>query len=405
MLKGRRILLGVTGSIAAYKAAILVRLLAKAGAEVQVIMTPLAKEFITPLTLATLSKRPILVDFFNPEDGRWNSHVSLGEWADLYLIAPATANTLAKMAGGVADNLLLTSYLSARCPVLISPAMDLDMYSHPATQANIEKLRSLGVGVIEPGDGELASGLVGKGRMAEPEQIVAAVEECFAKEDQKKKSPLKGKHVMVTAGATIEAIDPVRFISNHSTGKMGYAIAEELANRGATVTLVSGPTNLSLRGDVKRVDVVSADDMYTAATEAFTHVDAAVMCAAVADYTPIVVSDTKIKKSGDQMSIALRPTRDIAAELGRQKGDKVLIGFALETDREQENALGKMQRKGFDFIVLNSLNDKGAGFGHDTNKITILESNGKSTPYPLISKREAASEIVDKLEEYLLSKN
>lgn len=400
MLRGRKILIGVTGSIAAYKAAILVRLLVKEGAEVKIIMTSLAKEFITPLTLATLSKNPIMVDFFNPEDGRWNSHVSLGEWADLYLIAPATANTLAKMACGIADNLLLTSYLSARCPVFVSPAMDLDMYRHATTQSNIARLCELGVQVVEPEEGELASGLIGKGRMAEPEQIVEAVEQFFDAEDQKKKSNLKGRKVLVTAGATIEAIDPVRYISNHSTGKMGYAIAEELACRGAQVTVVSGRTNLSLSEGIKRVDVTSAEDMYNAAVDGFVDCDAAIMCAAVADYTPVEVSPTKMKKCGERISLELKPTHDIAAELGRSKEGRVLVGFALETDRELENALGKMQRKGFDFIVLNSLKDVGAGFGHDTNKITILRSSGERTSYPLVAKTVAAVEIVNQLETY-----
>lgn len=396
MLHGRKILLGVTGSIAAYKAAILVRALVKQGAEVKIIMTPLAKEFITPLTLATLAKNPILVDFFDPEDGRWNSHVSLGEWADAYLIAPATANTMAKMACGIADNLLLTTYLSARCPVFVAPAMDLDMYAHAATQENLRKLSALGVGIIEPEAGELASGLVGKGRMAEPEVIAEYVEQFF----QKKKS-LSGKRIVVTAGATIEAIDPVRFISNHSTGKMGYALATELAARGAEVTLVSGRTTLACPALVRRIDVVSAEDMYEAAVAGFEGCDAAIMCAAVADYTPQSVSATKIKKSDNDMTIELRRTRDIAAELGRHKGRRVLVGFALETDSEQQNAQGKLERKGFDFIVLNSLQDPGAGFGVDTNKITIMESDGSCTPYPLASKAQVAVQIADKLEKYI----
>ncbi len=396
MLQGKNILLGVTGSIAAYKAAILVRELVRGGASVRVVMTPLAKEFITPLTLATLSKNPILVDFFDPEDGRWNSHVSLGEWADAYVIAPATANTLAKMANGTADNLLLTTYLSARCPVFAAPAMDLDMYRHPATQANVATLAACGVVMVEPGEGELASGLIGKGRMAEPEQIAAALSAYF----QKKKS-LEGKRLLVTAGPTVEAIDPVRYISNHSTGKMGYAIAAELAARGAVVTLVSGPTVLATPHGVRRVDVRSAEEMYNAAVEAFDNAEGAVMCAAVADYTPAVVSDTKIKKDGGQMSVELRPTHDIAAELGRTKGRRILAGFALETDNELEHAQGKMQRKNLDFIVLNSLREQGAGFGHDTNRITILERSGRRTDYPLESKAAAAAHIADLLETLL----
>lgn len=398
MLRGKHILLGVTGSIAAYKAAILIRTLVREGAEVRVVMTPLAKEFITPLTLATLSRHPILVDFFDPEDGRWNSHVSLGEWADAYVIAPATANTLAKMACGIADNLLLTTYLSARCPVFVSPAMDLDMYAHPATRANLDKLRGINVTVIEPGEGELASGLVGKGRMAEPEEIAEAVGTWFR--NQKKKS-LHGKRLMVTAGPTREAIDPVRYISNHSSGKMGYALAEELAARGAEVYLVTGPTNLPVGKGIHRIDTVSAQEMYEKACEIFPQTDGAVMCAAVADYTPAEVSDRKIKKEDGSWSLELRPTHDIAAELGRIKENRLLVGFALETDHERLNARSKLERKRFDFIVLNSLRDAGAGFGVDTNKITILERDGSCTDYPLKSKREAAGDIADKIEKYL----
>ena len=393
MLQGKHILVGVTGSIAAYKAAILVRGLVKEGASVQVVMTPLAKEFITPLTMATLSKNPILVDFFDPEDGRWNSHVSLGEWADAYLIAPATANTLAKMAHGIADNLLLTTYLSARCPVLVAPAMDLDMFAHPATTENLSILRNRGVTIVEPGEGELASGLTGKGRMAEPEEIIAQLDRFF----EKKKS-LLGKRMIVTAGATIESIDPVRFISNHSTGKMGYAIAAELAERGAEVTLVSGRTHLPIPAGVQRIDVLSAAEMYDATVQAYADADGAVMCAAVADYTPEEVSDRKLKKSDDDLCIRLRRTRDIAAELGRTKGNRILVGFALETDSEEVNARGKLERKNLDFIVLNSLRDAGAGFGVDTNKITIIERSGEQTSYPLASKREVAAHIVDKIE-------
>lgn len=398
MLAGKHILLGVTGSIAAYKAASLVRLLVKAGCEVQVVMTTLAKQFITPLTMATLSKRPILVEFFDPENGAWNSHVKLGEWADCMLIAPATANTLAKMTWGVADNLLLTSYLSARCPVTVAPAMDLDMYAHSTTQENLARLRERGVRVVEPGSGFLASGLEGKGRMAEPEQIVAFLEEMFAA-DEKKKS-LAGKHLLVTAGGTREAIDPVRYITNHSTGKMGYALAEELVERGARVTLVSAPTRLETPRGVERVDVVSAEEMYEASVKAFAEADGAVMCAAVADYTPANVSQTKIKKSDDDLFIPLKRTRDIAAELGREKGDRLLVGFALETDHEAEHAAGKLERKNFDFIVLNSLRDAGAGFGVDTNVVTLIDRVGVEK-LPLLSKREVAARIVDKIEKLI----
>ena len=395
-LEGRRILLGITGSIAAYKAAVLCRLLKCAGAEVRVVMTPLAKQFITPLTMATLSKNPILVEFFDPENGAWNSHISLGEWADCYLIAPATANTLAKMAAGIADNLLLTTYLSARCPVVVAPAMDLDMYAHETTQQNLRTLRTRGVEIIEPAEGELASGLRGKGRMAEPEQITAFVAELL---DEKKKS-LAGKRMIVTAGATIEAIDPVRFISNHSSGKMGYAIAGELAARGAEVTLITGRTALSTPRGVRRVEVLSAAEMYTEAVRAYAEADGGVMCAAVADYTPAEVAQTKIKKHDGGMTITLRRTQDIAAELGRQKGDRLLVGFALETDDEEAHAEEKLRKKNFDFIVLNSLRDAGAGFRGDTNKVTFIDRAGREE-LPLLSKCEVARHIADKIETLL----
>ena len=395
MLNGKHIILGITGSIAAYKAAMLCRLLVKEGAEVRVIMTPLAKQFITPLTMATLSKHPILVEFFNPENGEWNSHVSLGEWADMLLIAPATANTLAKMTTGIADNLLLTTYLSARSKVAVAPAMDLDMYAHITTQQNLATLKERGVAIIEPAAGELASGLVGKGRMAEPEDIVEQVKAIFA-EDEKKKT-LEGKRYIVTAGATIERIDPVRYITNHSTGKMGYAIAEELAKRGAEVKLISGRTTLPIPQGVERIDTLSAEDMYNAAVREWREADGAVMCAAVADYTPVTVADKKLKKSDDDMSIELRRTKDIAKELGANKEGRVLVGFALETDNEEANAQGKLVRKNLDFVVLNSLRDAGAGFRGDTNKITIIDHNG-AEEHPLMSKREAAAVIVDKIE-------
>ena len=395
-LAGRHILLGITGSIAAYKAAMLCRLLKTAGADVQVVMTPLAKQFITPLTMATLSRRPILVEFFDPENGAWNSHVSLGEWADCMLIAPATANTLAKMAAGVADNLLLTTYLSARCPVAVAPAMDLDMYAHEATQQNLRTLAARGVRIIEPAEGELASGLTGKGRMAEPEAIAANVGGLL----REKKKSVEGKRLIVTAGATIEAIDPVRFISNHSSGKMGYAIAGELAARGASVTLISGRTALPTPQGVRRIDVLSAAEMYEAAVAAFDRADGAVMCAAVADYTPAEVSQTKIRKSDGEMTIALRRTRDIAAELGARKEGRLLVGFALETHDEEAHAEAKLERKHFDFIVLNSLRDAGAGFRGDTNKVTLIDRAGREE-LPLMSKREVAVRIVDKIESKL----
>ncbi|WP_418992572.1 bifunctional phosphopantothenoylcysteine decarboxylase/phosphopantothenate--cysteine ligase CoaBC [Alistipes sp.] len=394
-LEGRHILLGITGSIAAYKAAVLCRLLKTAGADVRVMMTPLSKQFITPLTLATLSKNPILVEFFDPENGAWNSHVALGEWADCYLIAPATANTLAKMAAGIADNLLLTTYLSARCRVVVAPAMDLDMYAHHATQQNLRRLAEQGVGIVEPQEGELASGLTGKGRMAEPHQIVAFVEEMLAE----KKKTLAGKHLIVTAGATIEQIDPVRFISNHSSGKMGYAIAAELALRGARVTLVSGRTALPTPAGVERVDVLSAEEMYRAAAAAFEEADGGVMCAAVADYTPVEVSPTKLKKSEGEMTVTLRRTHDIAAELGARKGKRLLVGFALETDQEADNAEAKLIRKHFDFIVLNSLRDPGAGFRGDTNKVTLIDRRGHEE-LPLMNKRDVAVRIVERIERF-----
>ena len=395
MLNGKHIILGITGSIAAYKAAMLCRLLVKEGAEVRVIMTPLAKQFITPLTMATLSKHPILVEFFNPENGEWNSHVSLGEWADMLLIAPATANTIAKMTTGIADNLLLTTYLSARSKVAVAPAMDLDMYAHITTQQNLATLAERGVSIIEPAAGELASGLVGKGRMAEPEDIVEQVKAIFAG-DEKKKS-LEGKRYIVTAGATIEPIDPVRYITNHSTGKMGYAIAEELASRGACVKLISGRTALATPKGVERIDVLSAEDMYNAAVREWESADGGVMCAAVADYTPMTVADRKLKKSDDDMSIQLRRTKDIAKELGATKGERTLVGFALETDNEEANAEGKLLRKNFDFVVLNSLQDKGAGFRGDTNKVTLIDRVGHEE-HPLMSKHEVAAIIVDKIE-------
>ena len=374
----------------------LCRLLKTAGAEVKVVMTPTAKEFITPVTMATLSKNPIAVEFYNPENGDWHSHISMGEWADCYLIAPATANTIAKMAYGIADNLLLTTYLSARCRTVIAPAMDCDMFAHPATQANIDILRSRGAAVIDSPKGELASGLSGKGRMAEPEAIVRFVDELLS---EKKKSSLAGRRLIVTAGATIEAIDPVRFISNHSTGKMGYAIAGELAARGAVVTLVSGRTTLPTPNGVERLNVLSAEDMYRATVERFSDADGAVMCAAVADYTPCKVSDRKLKKGEDDLTLHLRRTKDIAAELGRVKDGRLLVGFALESHDAEANAYDKLRRKGFDFIVLNSLQDKGAGFGVDTNKVTFIDTERKEE-LPLMRKSEVAERIADRIEKF-----
>jgi phosphopantothenoylcysteine decarboxylase/phosphopantothenate--cysteine ligase len=394
MLK-KNILLGITGSIAAYKAATLARLLVKEGASVKVVMTPLAKEFITPLTLATLTKGPILVEFYNPENGEWNSHVALGTWADLYLIAPATANTIGKMAAGVADNLLLTTYLSMRCPVVIAPAMDMDMYAHPAVQHNLALLRRRGNTIIEPESGELASGLTGKGRMEEPEQIVAFVERFFTPKD------MAGVKVVVTAGPTYEEIDPVRFIGNYSSGKMGYALAGEMANRGAEVVLVSGPTALSLpHPSVRRVDVTSALEMFEATVALFPAMDIGVLCAAVADFTPVAPSSVKIKREEEELMLALRPTRDIAAALGAMKSDRqYLVGFALETSDEVANARAKMQRKNLDMIVLNSLNDTGAGFQGDTNKVTILDRDGGMTGYDVKHKHAVATDIVNKIKE------
>lgn len=394
MLEGKHILLGITGSIAAYKAAMLCRLLKTAGAEVKVLMTPTAKEFITPLTMATLSKNPVAVEFYNPENGDWHSHISMGEWADCYVVAPATANTIAKMAHGIADNLLLTTYLSARCRTVVAPAMDCDMFAHVATQQNIATLKERGVVIVDSPAGELASGLTGKGRMAEPEQIVGIIEQTLS---EKKKSSLAGRRLIVTAGATIEAIDPVRFISNHSTGKMGYAIAGELARRGAAVALVSGRTALAVPAGVERVDVISAEDMYRATVERFEGSDGAVMCAAVADYTPKEVATQKLKKSDDDLRIELRRTKDIAAALGREKGRRVLVGFALESNDGEAHAQKKLREKALDFIVLNSLQDKGAGFGVDTNKVTFIDSEGNEA-LPLMSKSEVAARIADKME-------
>ncbi len=392
ILSGKHIVLGVTGSIAAYKAAYLVRLLIKKGAEVQVVMTAAAKEFITPLTLSTLTRKPVVSEFFDRRDGSWNSHVDLGQWADAMLIAPCTASTLGKMASGVADNMLATTYFSMKAPVFIAPAMDLDMYSHPVTQRNIETLRSIGNIFIEPASGELASQLVGKGRMQEPEVIVAALEEYFRTQSQ-----LSKKKILITAGPTFEQIDPVRFIGNNSTGKMGFALAEECAARGADVTLIAGPVNLkTVHSGINRIDVRSAQQMYEAAMEHFPGSDAAILCAAVADYTPAVVADNKIKRKGE-MTLTLKPTQDIAAALGAiKRPDQRMVGFALETNNEFSNAQDKLERKNLDFIVLNSLRDEGAGFGYDTNKVTLIDRK-ESQPLPLQSKKDVAKAIINKL--------
>lgn len=400
MLKGKHILLGITGSIAAYKAALLVRALVKQGAEVRVIMTEMAKQFITPLTMATLSKNPILVEFYNPENGDWNSHISLGMWADAYLIAPASANTIAKMATGVADNLLLTTYLSARCPVIVAPAMDVDMYLHTATQKNIETLALRGVEIIDPNAGELASGLEGKGRMAEPEEIAGYMNEFFSR-----KESLKDINVLINAGPTREAIDPVRYISNHSTGKMGYAIAEEFACRGAKVTLVSGPVNLFAKNPRITVrNVTTANEMYSTTLECYKEgKDITILCAAVADFTPVHSSDLKIKREKENYNLELEPTKDIAAEIGRiKRSGSLIVGFALETNNELSNAEKKLKTKGLDAIVLNSLKDSGAGFGVNTNKISIIARGGEITHYPLKSKEQVAQDIADYIENLLL---
>ncbi len=393
MLQQKHILLGVTGGIAAYKCPALVRLLVKQGAQVRVVMSPMAKQFVTPLSLATVSGNPILVDFFNPENGAWNSHVSLGLWADAYLIAPATANSLAKMANGIADNLLLTAYLSAKCPVFVAPAMDLDMYAHLATQRNLAQLSADGVQIIEPDSGFLASGLEGKGRMAEPERMVETLNSFFAAS-----ASLSGKTVMITAGPTYEKIDPVRFIGNYSSGKMGFALAEECAARGAHVLLIAGPTALeTTNANITRTNVESAQQMYEAALSLSAQADVEILCAAVADYRPATVAEHKIKreKTG-AMSIDLIPNPDIAAALGKAKRPgQLLIGFALETDNELANATDKCARKNLDFIVLNSLKDKQAGFRFDTNKITIVDRKGASVPFPLKSKALVARDIVD----------
>lgn len=405
MLKGKKIVLGITGSIAAYKSCLIIRLLIKAGAEVQVVITPSGKEFITPITLSALTSKPVVSEFFSQRDGTWHSHVALGEWADLMLIAPATASSIGKMAHGVADNMLITTYLSMKAPVFIAPAMDLDMYAHPSTQSNLKTLASYGNHIIEPGTGFLASHLEGKGRMEEPERIVEIINDFFEKQsidesNSAEHSILVGKRVLITAGPTYEKIDPVRFIGNYSSGKMGLALANECSMRGAEVELIFGPTSLDLThlsSNIRVTNVESASEMHEVATRLYPQCDAGILCAAVADFTPTTTATSKIKRKGDELTITLKPTADIAASLGKMKqSGQYLAGFALETDDEESNAVHKLEKKNFDFIVLNSLRDAGAGFRTDTNKITIIDKNG-STPYPLKSKTAVASDIIDHL--------
>ena len=399
MLKGKHIILGITGGIAAYKCATLTRLLIKAGAEVQVIMTPNAKQFIQPLTLSTLSGKPVISEFFTANTGQWNSHVDLGLWADALIIAPATASTIGKMANGVADNMLVTTYLSAKAPVFVAPAMDLDMMRHPSTVRNLELLRSYGNHIIEPTAGELASHLIGKGRMEEPENIVKVLDEFF-----KAGADLEGKRVLITAGPTVEKIDPVRYISNFSSGKMGFALAEECASRGAQVTLVAGPVSLKTDSpNIERVDVTTAMEMHDAVMAALPDADAVILCAAVADYRVENVADKKIKREKDETPvIRLTPNPDIARAVGQAKRpDQVTVGFALETDNEQVNAQGKLERKNLNFIVMNSLRDKDAGFQVDTNRVTIFTDKGETIEGECKSKRAVAHDIVDVLHKYL----
>ncbi|WP_345950350.1 bifunctional phosphopantothenoylcysteine decarboxylase/phosphopantothenate--cysteine ligase CoaBC [Mucilaginibacter sp. PAMB04274] len=394
MLEGKKIVLGVCGSIAAYKSATLVRLLIKAGADVQVVMTKDATSFITPLTLSTLSKKPVLIQYFEPGTGQWNNHVELGLWADLFLIAPASANTMAKMAGGQCDNLLTAAYLSAKCPVYFAPAMDLDMWRHQATLSNVQKLQSYGNILIQPGSGELASGLHGEGRMAEPEEIVS-----FVTDQLSESLPLAGKRMLVTAGPTYEAIDPVRFIGNHSSGKMGFAIADELAKQGAVVTLIAGPSAQTLQQTgINRIDITSAAEMLEACLQHFDIADACIMSAAVADYTPINVSSQKIKKQSDTFGIDLKKTTDVLRVLGeRKRHNQLLIGFALETQNEEQNAIDKLHKKNLDLIILNSLNDVGAGFKLDTNKITMIDRQLHKTIFETKRKSEVAADICHKI--------
>lgn len=393
-MKGKHIVLGITGSIAAYKSCQLIRLLVKAGAEVQVVITPAGREFITPVTLSALTSKPVVTEFFSGRDGSWHSHVALGQWADAMVVAPATASSIGKMAHGIADNMLVTTYLSMKAPVFVAPAMDLDMFAHPTTQANLDLLRSYGNHIIEPRSGELASHLTGKGRMEEPEAIFAALQAYFAQG-----RALAGRRILITAGPTYEKIDPVRFIGNYSSGKMGFALAEACAEMGAEVELVAGPVALTTSHPaIHRTDVESAEQMYEAATEAFPRADAAILCAAVADFTPQHRAGEKLKRGDDGLTLTLAPTHDIAAALGRMKQPhQRIVGFALETEHEQANAQGKLARKNLDFIVLNSLNDPGAGFSVDTNKITLIARDGTQQAFPLKPKREVATDIIDKL--------
>jgi len=394
MLKGKKVVVAVTGSIAAYKSALIVRFLIKSGAEVKVVMTNSSHDFITPLTLSTLSKNPVYSEFTSSKEaGTWNNHVELGLWADIMLVAPATANSLSKMASGESDNFLMAVYLSAKCPVYIAPAMDLDMYKHPSTKENIEKLVSYGNMIIYPGSGELASGLEGEGRLAEPEEIID-----FIHNDLRAKQPLFGKRMMVTAGPTHEALDPVRYLGNRSTGKMGFALAKKASELGATVTLIAGPVSLSTPNpSITRIDVVSASEMFEAVKAEFNNQDIVVMAAAIADYTPLVFSQKKMKKKEGELNIELKRTQDILAYLGQNKQKQILVGFALETNNEKENAQGKLERKNLDFIVLNSLNDKGAGFAGDTNKVSILDRHNKTTDFELKSKEDVSGDILNYL--------
>lgn len=396
MLEGKKIVLGITGSIAAYKSCLIIREFIKKGAEVQVVITPSGKEFITPITLSALTKKPVISEFFAQKDGTWNSHVDLGLWADAMIIAPCTASSLAKMAYGVADNMLITTYLSMKAPVFVAPAMDLDMFAHPSTQNNLHTLEQYGNIIIQPGQGFLASGLEGKGRMEEPETIVKAVDDYFNQQ-----LSLKGKKVMITAGPTYERIDPVRFIGNFSSGKMGVALAEECAKRGAEVTLIAGPMSLGSSSAIKRIDVVSAEEMYHAAHENFPSADVGILCAAVADYRPVITAEKKIKREGDNLNISLQPTQDIAASLGKIKqSNQVLIGFALETDNEELNAKSKLERKNLDFVVLNSMRNKGTCFQNDDNQITVINKMQSKT-FDKKRKELVARDIIDELEAIL----
>ena len=391
MLKGKKIVLGITGSIAAYKSCLIIRELIKRGAEVQVVITPAGKEFITPITLSALTQNPVISEFFSQRDGTWNSHVDLGLWADAMLIAPCTASSIGKMANGIADNMLITTYLSMKAPVFIAPAMDLDMYKHPSTQANLEKLKEYGNNIIEPASGYLASGLEGKGRMEDPEKIVETLDRQFSKKD------LKGKQIMITAGPTYEKIDPVRFIGNYSSGKMGFAIAEECYQRGADVTLISGPVSMKCSDGINRIDVENCESMYNEATKAFNNCDAAILCAAVADFKPENVADKKIKRENNDLIIKLKSTHDIAASLGKIKNSKQkIVAFALETNDEEMNAKHKLEKKNADFIVLNSTRISGTTFRSDENQITIISKDGKKE-YDKKPKSEVATDIIDEL--------